>query len=185
MKRFSQFVMSLILSGLVLYALFWHFDLRQTMLSVRQSQPSLLIIGLTLMVVAYLLRGARWRIWERSLSYWDSLRLILIVSWATTSSLLGWARFCARTARRQRRVTIAGAPPLWRPSRRSVFLTVNTGSIRTRWHRLVPVDRRLQWVLFLVSLAFAGLTLGLVLSIRFHERIRSFIDAANRKFPAI
>jgi len=30
------------------------------------------------MVVAYLLRGARWRIWERNLTYWDSLRLILI-----------------------------------------------------------------------------------------------------------
>jgi dolichyl-phosphate beta-glucosyltransferase len=47
----------------------------------------------------------------------------------------------------------------------------------------VPVDRRLRWSLFLVSLAFALAGLALVLSIHWHERIRSWIAAANRKFP--
>jgi glycosyltransferase 2 family protein len=40
---------------------------------------------------------------------------------------------------------------------------------------LVPVDRRLRWALLLVSLAFAGLAAGLVIGIRFNERIRSWV----------
>jgi len=64
--------------GLILHAVLWRFGLRQTMASVRQAHPNLLILGITLMMVAYLIRGARWRIWDRCLSYWDSLRLILI-----------------------------------------------------------------------------------------------------------
>src|SRR2546425_5174416 len=78
MKRFAQFVMPLVFGGLVFYALLGHFDLQQTMASVRQARPSLLMLGVILMVAGYLLRGARWRIWERRLSYRDSLRLILI-----------------------------------------------------------------------------------------------------------
>jgi len=77
-KRLTQFAVSLVVGSLILYALLRHFDLGQAMASVRQAQPRLLILGVMLMVVSYLLRGARWRIWERSLSYWDSLRLILI-----------------------------------------------------------------------------------------------------------
>src|SRR5262249_49003588 len=78
MKRFTQFAASLIIAGLIFYALLEHFDLQQALESARQARPSLLAVGVALMVLSYLLRGARWRIWESSLSYWDSLRLILI-----------------------------------------------------------------------------------------------------------
>ena len=71
MKRLAEFAVSLALGGLLLFALLKHFDARQTMESVRQARPSLLALGLTLMVAAYLLRGARWQIWERSLGYWS------------------------------------------------------------------------------------------------------------------
>src|SRR5207245_938004 len=47
----------------------------------------------------------------------------------------------------------------------------------------VPIDRRLQWPLFFISFIFVGLTSGLVVGIRVHECIRSFIAAANRRFP--
>src|SRR5208283_4205748 len=78
MKRLAQTVTSLLFGGLVLYAVLWRFDLRQTMAYVRHARASLLLLGVALMALSYLLRGARWRIWERSLSYWDSFRLILI-----------------------------------------------------------------------------------------------------------
>src|SRR5713101_2298889 len=78
MKRLAQEEMSLVFGGLVLRAVLQRFDLRQTITSAQQARPSLLVLGVALMVVSYLLRGARWRIWERSLSYWDALRLILI-----------------------------------------------------------------------------------------------------------
>src|SRR5262249_33555099 len=48
---------------------------------------------------------------------------------------------------------------------------------------LVPVDHRLQAALLVVSLAFVGLTSGLMLGLRFHERIRVLLAVANRKFP--
>lgn len=47
---------------------------------------------------------------------------------------------------------------------------------------LVSVDRRLEWAVFVVSFAFTGLGSALMLGIRFHDRIRSFTAAANRKF---
>src|SRR5439155_21051717 len=79
MKRLAwRSIASLIFSGLILYALLRQFDVTRTMLSVREARPTLLLLGVALMVLAYLLRAARWRIWERSLTYWDSLRLILI-----------------------------------------------------------------------------------------------------------
>jgi dolichyl-phosphate beta-glucosyltransferase len=184
MKRLAQFVFPLIFSALVLYALSWHFDLRQTMLSVRQAQPSLLIVGITLMVVAYLLRGARWQIWERSLSYWDSLRLILIgfmgnnLLPARLGEILRAHCTTVKTSDDRGRTSALASIAAERILDGLVLAVFGLVGIA-----IVPVDRRLQWALCLVSLAFAGLTLGLVLSIRLHERIRSFIAVANRKFP--
>jgi len=78
MKRFAKALISIVLGGILLQVAFSHFGFRQTIVSIRQARPSFLVLGVALMVSDYLLRGARWRIWERSLSYWDSLRLVLI-----------------------------------------------------------------------------------------------------------
>jgi dolichyl-phosphate beta-glucosyltransferase len=184
MKRFAQFVMSLAFGGLVLYSLLWHFDLQQTMASVRQARPSLLMLGVTLMVVGYLVRGARWLIWERSLSYWDSLRLILIgfmgnnLLPARLGEILRAHCAAAKTAEDRGRTTALASIAAER-----VLDGLILGVLGLVGIVLVPVDRQLQWALFLVSLAFAGLASGLVIGIRFHERIRSWVAAANRKFP--
>jgi dolichyl-phosphate beta-glucosyltransferase len=184
MKGLTQFFMSLVFGGLVLHAVLWNFGLRQTMSSVRQAHPGLLILGVTLMVVAYLLRGARWRIWERSLNYWDSLRLILIgfmgnnVLPARLGEILRAHCAAAKTGDDRGRTTALASIAAERILDGLILAIISLVGIA-----LVPVDRRLQWALFLVSLVFAALTLGLVLSIRLHERIRSFIVAANRKFP--
>ena len=184
MKRLTEFALSLVLGGLLLFVLFRHFDLRQTMESIRRAHSGLLILGLALMVVAYLLRGARWQIWERSLSYWDSLRLILIgfmgnnVLPARLGEVLRAHCAAAKTDNDRGRTTALAsiaAERILDGLVLSVFGLVAIG--------LVHVDRRLQWALFLVSLAFAGLTAALVLSFRHHEWILSLISAANRKFP--
>jgi hypothetical protein len=39
MKRVTQFVMSLVFGGIVLYSLLWHFNLQQTMASVPRWTP--------------------------------------------------------------------------------------------------------------------------------------------------
>ncbi len=184
MKRFAQFVASLVVGGLVLRAVLGHFDLGQTGIALRDADPRLLIAGLALMILAYLLRGARWRIWESSLSYWDSLRLILIgfmgnnILPARLGEVLRAHCTAAKTGHgRGRTATLASiaAERILDGLVLAVFGLVGMA--------LVPVDRRLRWSLFLVSLAFALLALVLVVSIHFHERIRSTIVAANRKFP--
>lgn len=183
-KRLAQLGISVALAVLILKALLRHFDLRQTAEFLRQAHPSLLIMGFTLMMAAYLLRGWRWRIWQRSLSYWNSLRVILIgfmgnnilparmgellrAHCAATKAKDDWGRTAALSSIAAERILdglVLGAFGL---------VAVN----------LVHVDRRLQGCLFLVSLVFGGLTLGLVLSVRHQERIRRLVSAATRKFP--
>jgi dolichyl-phosphate beta-glucosyltransferase len=184
MKRVAEFAVSLALGGLLLFALLKHFDARQTLESVRQARPSLLALGLTLMVAAYLLRGARWQIWERSLGYWSSLRLILIGFMGNnvlpgrlgevlrahcTAAKLGGAR--GRTAALG---SVAAERIL------DGFVLGIFGLVAIRVARL---DHRLQDALFLVSFAFAILTAALVLSFRHEEWIRNFVRAVNRRFP--
>jgi dolichyl-phosphate beta-glucosyltransferase len=184
MTRLVQFVMSLVLGGLILYALLRRFDLREAMASIRQAHPSLLVLGLTLMVLAYLLRGARWQIWERSLNYWDSLRLILIgfmgnnILPARLGEILRAHCAAAKTSNDRGRTTALASIAAERILDGLILAVFGLVGLA-----LVPVDPRLQWGLLVVSLAFGGLTSALVLGIRFHERIRSFIAAANRKFP--
>lgn len=78
MKRFVEAAVSIILGGTLLYVALSHFGLSETMASKRKVRPLLLLFGSVLMVSSYLLRAARWLIWERSLDYWNSLRLLLI-----------------------------------------------------------------------------------------------------------
>jgi len=183
-KRGAEFVVSLTLAVLILYALLMHFDLRRTAESVRQAHPSLLLMGITLMVAAYFLRGWRWRIWQGNLSYWNSLRVILIgfmgnnilparlgevvrAHCAAAKANDGWGRTAALSSIAAERILdglVLGAFGL-------VAIYV------------VHVDRRLKWALFLASLIFASLAMGLILSVRHQDRIRRLVSAANRRFP--
>jgi dolichyl-phosphate beta-glucosyltransferase len=183
-KRIVEFVGSLAASGLILYALLRHFNFGDAMASVRGARPSLLVLGLALMVAAYLVRGARWQIWERSLGYWDSLRLILIgfmgnnILPARLGEILRAHCAAAKTSSDRGRTTALASIAAERILDGLVLSVFGLVGLA-----LVPVDHRLRLALLLVSLAFGALTSGLVLGIRFHEWIRSFIAAANRKFP--
>jgi dolichyl-phosphate beta-glucosyltransferase len=184
MKRFAEFGISLVLGGLILFVLLRHFDLRQTMESVRQAHPRLLVLGLTLMIAAYLVRGARWRIWERSLSYGDSLRLVLIgfmgnnILPGRLGEVLRAHCTAVKTDDDRGRTTALASIAAERILDGLILSVFGLAAIG-----LVHVDRRLQEVLFLVSFLFAGLTSALVLGIRHHDRIRSVMSAANRWFP--
>lgn len=184
MKRLTEFAISLALAGLIFYALFRHFDVRQTMESVRQAHLSLLVLGCALLAAAYLLRGARWRIWERSLTYWNSLRLILIgfmgnnILPARMGEVLRAHCAAAKTDADRGRTTALGsiaAERILDGLVLGVFGIVAIGAVH--------LSHRLQWVLLLPSLFFAVLTAGLVFSFGHHDRIRSLVSAANRRFP--
>ncbi len=183
MKRLAEVAISLALGAAVLYAVFMHFDLQYAMNSVRHAHPSLLVLGVMLMVASYLLRGARWQIWERSLSYWNSLRLILIgfmgnnILPARLGEILRAHCAAAKTSHDRGRTTALASIAAERILDGMILGVFGLVAVL-----ILPVDRPLRWGLFLVSLAFASLILGLILSIRHHDWARSFISVANRKF---
>ncbi len=184
MKSLARSLTSLALGGLILWAVFWRFNMRQTISAVQRAHLSLLMLGVALMVSSYLLRGARWRIWERSLSFWDSFRLILIgfmgnnLLPARLGEILRAHCTAPRTSDDRGRTTALASVSAERILDGLILSLLGLVALA-----LIPVDRRLQWALSLVSLAFAVLGSGLVLGVRFHERIRTLISAANRKFP--
>ena len=138
----------------------------------------------TLMVAAYLLRGARWRIWERGLSYWDSLRLVLIGFMGNNvlPARLGEIvrAYCAAA-------TSGGNRTLTRFLASIAAERILDGMVLAAFAlvsiSLVSIDPRLEWTLFVVSFVFASIGLVLVLGISRHGRIRSFIAAGHRRFP--
>jgi dolichyl-phosphate beta-glucosyltransferase len=184
MKRFVQSVTSLVLAGLVLNVALRHFDLRQTMVFVLHAHVNLLVLGNVLMVCSYLLRAVRWRIWERSLIYWDSLRLILIgfmgnnLLPARLGEILRAHCMVKKNSTDRSRTTALASISVERILDGLILSLLALVSVV-----LVPIDRRLQWALFSLSLALGALTTGLFLGSRSHEKIRSLISAANRKFP--
>jgi glycosyltransferase 2 family protein len=184
MKRWAQFAISLALAVLILYALLRHFDLQRTAESVRQANLGLLIIGVTLIVVADLLRGWRWRIWQRNLSYWNSLQVILI-GFMGNNILPGRLGEILRAhcAAAKARGDWGRTAALGSIAAERILDGLVLGVVGLVAISVAQVDRRLQWGLFLASLAFAGLTMGLVLSIRHQEWIRRLVFADNRKFP--
>jgi dolichyl-phosphate beta-glucosyltransferase len=184
MKRTLQFAFSLAFGSLVLWAVLRQFDLRRAVAAVRLAHHGALAFGIALMVLGYLLRGARWRIWERSLSYWDSLRLILIgfmgnnVMPARLGEVL--RAHCASAKIVDERGRTAALASITAERVLDGLVLAVFGLVGVA---LVPFDGRFKHSLLVVSLVFALLAFGLALGICFHARIRFVITAANRKFP--
>jgi dolichyl-phosphate beta-glucosyltransferase len=183
-KRLVQFGISLAIGGLILAVLLRRFDLPEVMGWIRQARPTLLLIGIAAMIASYLLRGARWRIWERRLRYSDSLRLILIgfmgnnVLPARLGEMLR-AR-CAAAEARDERVRAAALASIAAERILDGLILAVLGLVGLI---LVPVAPWLRCAVLLISGAFAVLTSGLVLGAFSHDRVRALIAAANRKFP--
>lgn len=184
MKRVAQFVTSVAFGGLALYLAFRQVDLRQSMAVVCSLQPDLLLPGFVLMVVSYLFRGARWRIWAPGLSYWESLRLILIGFMGNNvlPSRLGEVlrAHCAATKLKGNYGRTAALASI---AAERILDGLLLAVLALVGMRLVTIESRLRWPLFLVSFAFIILTCTFLLSIRFHKKIRSLIAIANATFP--
>lgn len=183
-KRIAEFTISFGLAVLILYALFRHFDLRATADSLRKAQPGPLVISIALMVVVDLLRGWRWRIWQRHLGFWDSVQVIQIgfmgnnVLPGRLGEFLRAHCASAKSHGEWGRTAALGSVVAER-----VLDGLVLGAFGMVAIAVVHMDRRLQWGLFLPSLAFAGLATCLVLSVRHQEWIRRFISAPDHKVP--
>jgi uncharacterized protein (TIRG00374 family) len=184
MRRIVEFAISFGLAVLILYALLRHFDLHRTAESLREARLGPLILAVLLMMTADLLRGWRWRIWQRNLSFWHSVQVIQI-GFMGNNILPGrlgeFLRAHCSSAKAHDdwgRTAALGSIVAER-----ILDGLVLGAFGLVALRVVHLDRRLEWGLFLPSLAFAGLATGLVLSVRHQEWIRRLIVAANHKFP--
>jgi dolichyl-phosphate beta-glucosyltransferase len=184
MKRFIQFGLSAIVSVSILWVLRGYFDTEETLALVRGADRSSVLVGLLLMVLAYVLRGARWCIWETGLRYWDSLRLILIgfmgnnVLPARLGELLRAHCAAAKLGGDRRRTVALASITAERVLDGLVLSLLGLLSVA-----LLDVDRRLEWALGIVSAAFAVLGLTLVIGIRAHQRLRATVTRVHRRFP--
>jgi len=183
-RRIVEFAVSFALAVLILFALFRHFDLHQTAESLRKARPGLLIIAVLLMAAADLLRGWRWRIWQRSLSFWYSVQVIQIGFMGNNILPGRLGEFLrAHCASAKAHDDWGRTAALGSIAAERILDGLVLGAFGLAALRLVHLDRRLAWGLFLPSLAFAGLAVGLVLSVRHQERIRRLVVAANHRFP--
>lgn len=184
MKRFIQFVVSAAVSLALLAVLRRYFDTKQTLALLSDANGASMLAGFLLMVLAYAVRGARWRIWENGLGYWDSLRLILIgfmgnnVLPVRLGEILR-AHCAASKIGGDRRRTAALASIT--AERVLDGLTLSLFGMLSLV--LLDVGTRLEWALGVVSFAFAILGVFLVVGIRAHQWIRRIVDAAHRRFP--
>ncbi|HKW34966.1 MAG TPA: flippase-like domain-containing protein [Candidatus Acidoferrum sp.] len=184
MKRYLEAAASIILGVILLYVALSHFGLAETMASVRKARPLLLLLGSSLMVSSYFLRAARWLIWERSLDYWSSIRLVLIgfmgnnVLPARLGEVLRAHCTSAKTSEDRGRTSALASIAAERILDGLILAIFGLAGVI-----LVPVDRRLQRGLLFVSIIFVALALGLILSIHWHENVRSMIARTSKQFP--
>ena len=184
MKRRAQFILSAVISAAIVSVLVRYFDLEQTLGWVLRADTESLLAGISLMVLAYLMRGARWRIWERGLSYWDALRLILIgfmgnnLLPARLGEILRAHCAASRLGGDRRRTAALASIAAERILDGLILSVFGLASLA-----LVSVDTRLEWAVGAVSVVFVALGLFLVLGIRRHDRIRAVIASGHRKFP--
>jgi len=184
MKRLGELCLSLAISALILTIVLQRFDGEQSVNTLREAQPGLLVLGVALMILAYAIRGARWTIWERSLSYGDSIRLILIgfmgnnVLPARLGELLRAHCAAAKTSDGRGRTTALASIVAER-----VLDGMTLGIFGVLGILLVPLDSWFKWALLTVSLAFAILTTALLAGIWLQQSIRAAILRANQRFP--
>ena len=157
MKRSIKATVSILLAGILLYAAVSRFGLPQTMAVIKAARPQLLLLGVVLMVLSFFLRAARWPIWERSLTNWNSFRLILIgfmgnnLLPARLGEILRAHCKSAKTSQdREEQLR-------WHPSPPNGFWTESMlGDFGDHRHRHVPMDQPSHGLL-LVSLVFTAL----------------------------
>ncbi len=187
MKLISKkinFIASLIIGVCLFYYALKYFNINETIYAISRSRIGYLFAAFFLLIIAHLIRGKRWLIWEKNLTYGDSFKLILVgfmgnnILPARLGELLRAHCSAHRINRSFGRAGALASIVIERVLDGLVLAIVGIlGSI------FVPMDHRLLWALLFVCMFFLALTAGLLISISFHERIRNLMAKVNRIFP--
>ena len=77
-KTIIKLVVSVAVSGILLTYVLKHFEIDKIVQEIKHADSQLLCLSIFLIIVAYLIRGYRWLIWERDLRYKDAMKIIFI-----------------------------------------------------------------------------------------------------------
>jgi dolichyl-phosphate beta-glucosyltransferase len=182
--KIAKFIASLAIGCFLLVLTFRYFDLAKTLAAIRGARIEFLVLALLLLVIAYLLRGSRWMIWEPGLKYWDSFKIILVgfmgnnILPARLGELLRAHCAAANIDNSFGRTATLASIAIERIL--DGFVIALFGILGLL---MVPLEARLSWALTLVCILFFMLTAGLILGNYFHLKIRALFDKIHDIFP--
>jgi dolichyl-phosphate beta-glucosyltransferase len=177
-----KFAFSLIIGFCLFYYTLIHFEINKTITAIKQLRIDCLLLALLLLICAYLIRGIRWMIWEKNLTYWDSVKLILVgfmgnnILPARLGEILR-AHYAAKKTTYGRTAALASVV-IERVLDGFIIAIVGIAGIM-----LVRIDKSLYWPLLFVCALFFLLSAGLIISVFFHSTIRILIDTIHGIFP--
>jgi dolichyl-phosphate beta-glucosyltransferase len=184
MKPFIKATVSILIAGILLYAALSRFGPSQTMAAIKAARLQLLLLGVALMVFSYFLRAARWPIWERSITYRNSFRLILIgfmgnnLLPARLGEILRAHCTSAKTGRDRGRTSALASIAAERILDAGMLAILAFAGIAT-----VSIDKRLRTGLLVVSFLSGTLSIIFVFGVRSHGRLQSIISEVSSRFP--
>jgi dolichyl-phosphate beta-glucosyltransferase len=183
-KNYLRFIFSLVVGTLLFYYTVKYFDIEKIVFLIRHARPDYLFFSIVLIILAYVVRGYRWMIWEKDLNFQDSFKLILIgfmgnnLLPARLGEILRAHCTAQKTKNGHGRTAALASITVER------ILDGLVISVIGIWGLIfVPVNKALFVSLMFVSMLFGLLTASLIAGIHFHKRIRRFLEKINKTFP--
>jgi len=183
-KKYIKFIVSIIIGFVLLYYTLRFFNFNSTLLTIKRAKIDYLFGALLLLIIAYLIRGRRWMIWEKDLKYWDSFKLMLVgfmgnnILPARLGEILRAHCVAEKTSSNFGRTAALASIAIERVLDGVVIAFIGIVGLL-----IIPIDERLFWPLMFVCVLFFVITAGLLISIFFHQKIRNFMASINSIFP--
>jgi dolichyl-phosphate beta-glucosyltransferase len=183
-KNFLKFIISIAVGIGLLFLTLKYFDLVKIVAAIKDARMDYLLIALFLMVLAYLLRGRRWMIWEPGLTFWSSFKIILIgfmgnnILPARLGEILRAHCATANINNSFGRTATLASITIERILDGFVIAIVGILGLL-----FVPLAAKFYWALTIVCILFFLLTVSLLLGNKFHLKIRALFDKVNKVFP--
>lgn len=183
-SNFFSFSISLATGLLLLYWGLREYSFSEVHEALSRAETVPLVAAFATIVIAYLLRAARWTIWEKGLGLWNSLRLILIgfmgnnLLPARGGEIL--RAVCAKRKTEPGKGTVAALASIVIERSFDGFLLSVVGVVA-----IVSLPRHAGYhpILMVAPVLFGMVMAGIFVGIWRHEWIRRLLDRIHSVFP--
>lgn len=179
-----KFMLSICIGFVMFYLALSHYDISKAVVIIEQADLFYLLISFIFLVLAYIVRGIRWQLWEKSLSFQDSFKLILV---GFMGNNIFPARFgellrshCASDKTHEGFGRTAALGSIFTERIFDAFIIALIALISLS---LVTLADSLYAALMGIAIFFIVLINLFFFSIKYHLLVRSAFDSLNRVFP--